>query len=160
MAWTNADGLRVLKFGEQGQVQDKGVTTVDVVRTIVVDVDLTKVKSTFGAADIDPMDPVIPAGAYIVNADLIITTGATSGGGATLTIGTYNAAGTAIDADGIDNAIAITAIDVANDIVQNDGAQVNGIVTVGNADAYIGMTFGTAAFTAGRGKLVIQYIKV
>jgi hypothetical protein len=147
-------------FGEQGQVKGNGVTTADVVRTIVYDVDLTKVGTTFGAANIDPMAPVIPARSLIINADLIMTTGATSGGAATLTIGTYNAAGTAIDADGIDAAIAITAIDVAGDVVQNDGAQVNGLLTVGAADAYVGMTYGTAAYTAGRAKLVIQYIKV
>jgi hypothetical protein len=103
---------------------------------------------------------MIPAGAIIVNADLVITDAATSGGSATLTIGTYNAAGTVVDADGIDAAIALTAIDADGDVVQCDGAQVSGVVTVGSAPVYIGALYGTAAFTAGSAVLIVEYIKV
>lgn len=161
MSYTNADGLRVLTNAAQGEVQDKGSTVTGVRQALVIDIpDFTAIGSTFGASNIDPLDAVIPAGAIITNADLKITTAATSGGAATLTIGTYTAAGAAIDADGIDAAIALTAIDAAQDVVQCDGAQVNGVVTVGTADAHVGLIYGTAAFTAGAGKLVIEYIVV
>lgn len=161
MSYTNADGLRVLTFRDKGADQDKGTAANGGKRYLIVDIpDFTAIGSSFGASDIDVMDPVIPAGAVITDAWLKITTAATSGGSATLTIGTYNAAGTAIDADGIDAAIALTAIDAAQDVVRCDGAQVDGVVTVGTADAYVGLIYGTAAFTAGAGKLVIEYMVV
>ena len=161
MSYTNSDGLYILTETAQGDVQDKGRTITGVRQSLVIDIpDFTAIGSTFGSSNIDPLDATIPAGAIITNADLKITTAATSGGSATLTIGTYNSAGTAIDADGIDAAIALTAIDAAQDVVQCDGAQVAGVTTVGSADAYVGLIYGTAAFTAGAGKLVIEYIVV
>lgn len=160
MSYTNADGLYVLTHGGQGVVQDKGTALNSTKRMLVVDIpDFTAIGSTFGASDIDPNDPVIPAGAVITNADLIVTTAATSGGSATLTIGTYNAAGSAIVAAGIDSAIALTAIDADNDVVQCDGTQVAGVIRI-NSNAYVGLIYGTAAFTAGAGKLVIEYYLV
>ena len=108
---------------------------------------------------VDLNNPYIPAGSLIKRADLVMTTAATSGGSATLTIGTYNAAGTAIDADGIDATVALTAIDAIGETVRCDGAH----LTVGGyiADnAYIGAIYGTAAYTAGVGKLYIEYRKL
>lgn len=160
MSYTNADGLRILTDADQGRVGGEGVTARSARQVLVIDIAGTSVGSSFGASNIDPLAPAIPANAIIVNADLVITTPFTSGGAATLTIGTYNAAGTAIDADGIDATIAITAIDADGDVVQCDGAQVSGLVTVGGAAAYVGAIYGTAAFTAGAAKLIIEYIKV
>ena len=160
MSYTNADGLFILTDGAQGAVNGEGVTARASRQTIVVDITAANTGSSFGASNIDPLAPQLPAGSIIVNADLVVTTPFTSGGSATLTIGTYNAAGSAIDADGIDNAIALTAIDADGDVVQCDGAQVSGLVTVGGAAAYVGWNYGTAAFTAGAAKLIIEYIKV
>lgn len=160
MSYTNADGLRVLTNNDQGALGGEGVTARGSRQTLVVDITGTALGTTFGASNIDLLAPTIPANAIIVNADLVITTPFTSAGAATLTIGTYNAAGTAIDADGIDATIAITAIDADGDVVQCDGAQVSGLVTVGGAAAYVGAVYGTAAFTAGAAKLIIEYIKV
>ena len=160
MAWTNADGLKVLMHGEQGEVQDKGTALNNVRQTLVVNIpDFTAIGSSFGAGDIDVYDAVIPAGSVILNATLVMTTAATSGGSATLTIGTYTAAGAAIDADGIDAAVALTAIDAVGETVRCDGAH---LTTAGYvaSDAHIGMIYGTAAFTAGAGKLLIEYVKV
>ena len=160
MSYTNADGLRILTNGDQGSVGGEGVTTRGVRQAIVVDITAANIGASFGASNIDPMAPTIPAGAIIVNADLVVTTPFASSGGGTLTIGTYTAAGAAIDADGIDNAIAVTAIDADGDVVQCDGAQVSGILTVGNAPAYIGWLYGTAVFQSGAAKLIVEYIKV
>jgi len=158
MSYTNADGLYVLTNGGQGDVQDRGVTTDG---CLVLDIpDFTAIGSTFGASDIDVMDAVIPAGSVITNAYLVMTTAAPSGDAATLTIGTYNAAGTAIDADGIDAAVALTAIDADGDVVRCDGAQASGVLGYLTADAHIGMIYGTAVFTAGAGKLVVEYKKL
>ena len=160
MSYTNADGLFVLTNGAQGSANDEGVTARGARQVITKKLSLAALGSSFGSSNIDPLEAMIPAGAIIVNADLVITTAATSGGSATLTIGTYNAAGTAVDADGIDAAIALTAIDADGDVVQCDGAQVSGLVTVGGAAAYVGWNYGTAAYTAGAAKLIIEYIKV
>lgn len=160
MAYTNADGLYVLMHGDQGEVQDKGTAVNNIKKTLVYTIaDATQIGSTFGAANIDPNDPVIPAGAYITNAYIISETTFTSGGAATLTVGLYNAAGTAIDADGIDAAVALAAL-TADDVVVCDGALAGGVLTVGGADAYVGAIYGTAAYTAGAAKVVIEYIEV
>lgn len=157
MSYTNADGLRVLTFGGQGEVIDRGVTESG---TLVIDIaDFTAIGSTFGAADIDVNKAVIPAGSVITSATLVMTTAATSGGAATLQIGTYNAAGTAIDADGIDAAIALTVIDADGDVVRCDGAQ-TGVTGYLSADAHVGMLYGTAAYTAGAGKLIVEFKKL
>lgn len=160
MSYTNADGLYVLTHAGQGETQDKGTAVECTRQTLVVDVpDLTALGSTFGASDIDPMDPVIPAGSVILSATWVTTTEATSGGSATLTIGTYNAAGSAIDADGIDATVALSAMNSVGETVRCDGAH---LTTGGylSANAYIGLIYGTAAFTAGAGKLIVEYIKV
>ncbi len=158
MSYTNADGLRVLTFGGQGEVIDRGVTESG---TLVIDIaDFTAIGSTFGAADIDVNKAVIPAGSVITSATLVMTTAATSGGAATLQIGTYNAAGTAIDADGIDVAVALTVIDADGDVVRCDGAQAAGVLGYLTADAHVGMLYGTAAYTAGAGKLIVEFKKL
>jgi hypothetical protein len=160
MSYTNADGLYVLTHADQGAVQDKGTALGSARQTLVVSVpDFTAIGSTFGAANIDPNDAVIPAGSVILSATLVMTTAATSGGAATLTIGTYNAAGTAIDADGIDATVALTVIDADGDVVRCDGAQL-GVAGYLSADAYVGMIYGTAAYTAGAAELLIEYVKV
>lgn len=160
MSYTNSDGLFILTDGAQGSIGGEGVSARSTRQTLVVDITSANTASTFGASNIDQLAPTLPANCIIVNADLVITSPFTSGGSATLTIGTYNAAGTAIDADGIDAAIALTAIDADGDVVQCDGAQVSGLLTVGGAAAYVGWNWGTAAFTAGAAKLIIEYIKV
>jgi hypothetical protein len=104
-------------------------------------------------------DAFIPAGSYITGASLVVTTAFTSGGSATLNIGLYNAAGTAIDADGIDATVAVADL-AANKAVACNGALVGGTATVGAADAYVSWDYDTAAFTAGAAKLVIEYIEV
>ena len=144
MSWTNADGLTVLMHGEQGEVKDNGSTTESMTQTLIVDIDdATAVPAS--AATPAANDAFIPAGSYVKNAYLVIETAFTS-------------AGAAIDADGIDAAIALTAIDAAGDVVVCDGAQVGGVVTVGSANAYVKVNYGTAAFTAGKAKLYVEYI--
>jgi hypothetical protein len=158
MSYTNADGVYVMTGVDQGAVLPQGSSSLPARRSLIIDIpDFTALGTTFGAANINPNAPTLPAGALIVDANLIMTAAATSGGSATLTIGTYNAAGTAIDADGIDATIALTAMDAIGEVVQCDGAQVNGTVTIGSAPAYVGLIYATAAFTAGAAKLIIDY---
>lgn len=159
MSYTNADGLRVLTGLGQADEKAQGVSASGMSQVLVMDITLTALGTSFGSSNIDLNNPYIPAGSLIKRADLVMTTAGTSGGSATLTIGTYNSAGTAIDADGIDATVALTAIDAIGETVRCDGAH----LTTGGyvaENAYIGAIYATAAFTAGVGKLYIEYIKV
>ena len=159
MSWTNADGLTVLMHEEQGEVETTG-RALGVRQTLVVELaDATTLATSYSAAA-GPTEAFIPANALIVEAHFITETGFTSGGSAVLDIGLYNSAGTAIDADGVDNDIGLTAIDAVGEVVKCDGALVDGTATVGTSDAYVGFRYTTAAYTAGSGKLVIEYILV
>ena len=158
MSYTNTDGLRVLTNDDQGAVKTQGTTATAATQVLVVDLTFTSIGSSFGAGNIDLNNPYIPAGSVILRADLVMTAAAT-GASSTLTIGTYNAAGTAIVAAGIDSAIALTAIDGIGETVRCDGTH---LTTAGYiaTDAYIGAIYGTAVFTGGVGKLYVEYRKL
>lgn len=162
MSYTNADGLRVLTNADQGAELLQGGSANSTRRTLVVDIPaFTAIGASFGASDINVNHPVIPAGSVILGATLVMSVAADSAAdNATLTIGTYNAAGTAIDADGIDATVAQAVIDAPGDVVRCDGAQASGVLGYCSVDAYIGMIYGTAAYTAGAGKLIVEYTKI
>lgn len=159
MSYTNADGLRVLTNADQGAVKTQGTAVTGMTQVLVVDLTLTSLGTTFTSTNIDLNNPFIPAGSLIKRADLVMTTAATSGGSATLTIGTYNAAGSAIVAAGIDSAVALTAIDAIGETVRCDGTHTTTAGYIAE-NAYIGAIYATAAFTAGVGKLYIEYVKL
>jgi len=159
MSYTNNDGLRVLTNADQGAVKTQGTTGQDLKQVLVVDITFTSIGATFGAPNIDLNNPYIPAGSIITRAGLVMTTAATSGGAPTLDIGTYNSAGTAIVATGIDAAIALTAIDAVGETVRCDGSHTTTAGYVAS-DAYIGLKYNTAAYTAGVGKLYVEYVKL
>ena len=154
MSYYNADGLRILTDNDQGAVNNKGISSDVDIKTLVVDVDLT--------ADISPVanDPFIPAGSYIKSATAVVTQAAA--GGTSVNIGlsslASNGTATAIDADGIDAGV-LTAALAANLAVVCNGALVGGTAGVGAANAYV-TTAATGTFTAGKFKLVIEYIEV
>lgn len=155
--WTNSDGLEVRFNGPEAGQTGAGLEACGPIKSIAVDFDF----ATAITAAADAHEAFIPAGSYIVNAYLIVTTAATSAGTATLTIGLAQKDGTVIDADGIDATIALAALG-ADKVVRCDGALAGGTASVGAANAYVYTTPTTSgdAFTAGRGKLVIQYIEV
>ena len=159
MSYTNSDGLYTITGIDQAAVQDKGTALRYPVQTMVVNIPaFTAIGTTFSAANIDPIDPVIPANAVILRATLVMSVAATSGGAATLDIGTYTAAGAAVAATGIDAAVALTAIDAIGEVVRCDGTLVAGTATVGTAPVHVGLKWNTAAYTAGAGKLIIEYV--
>ena len=158
MSYTNADGLFIVTDEAQGAVRDNGVTSSNGIKTLVFEI---KDSTLLGTADVDPQpnDAFIPAGSYITKASLVVTTAFTSGGSATLGVGLQQADGTIIDADGIDATVAVADLAVNKAVVCN-GALVGGTATVGAANSYLSLVYGTAAFTAGATKLVIEYIEV
>lgn len=110
-------------------------------------------------------DVAVPAGAIIQSCTLRVTE-AFVGATATLDIGWYyiNSSGalTALDADGIDAAIAVTAIDAIGDTIVCDGA-LAGASALGDQLAetassyFVGASYNTAAFTAGEAELSIEW---
>lgn len=158
MSYTNTDGLRVLTNDDQGAVKTQGMAGTSATQVLVVDLTFTSIGSSFGAGNIDLNNPYIPAGSVILRADLVMTAAAT-GASSTLTIGTYNAAGTAIVAAGIDSAIALTAIDGIGETVRCDGTHMTTAGYIAE-NAYIGAIYGTAVFTGGVGKLYVEYRKL
>lgn len=158
MSYTNTDGLRVLTNDDQGAVKTQGMTGTSATQVLVVDLNFTSIGSSFGAANIDLNNPFIPAGSVILRADLVMTAAAT-GASSTLTIGTYNAAGTAIVAAGIGSAIALTAIDAIGETVRCGGTHTTTAGYIAE-NAYIGAIYGTAVFTGGVGKLYVEYRKL
>jgi hypothetical protein len=159
MSWTNADGLTVLMHEEQGAVQTTGLHAGTTRKTLVVDLeDATTLGSSVGSIGAaGPNDAFIPSGAIIIKAWFVVDTAFTSGGSATLNIGLFQQDGTEIDADGLDATVAVATL-VADAVVEGDGADVG--TRVGANDAYIGFIYSTAAFTAGAGKLIVEYIEV
>jgi hypothetical protein len=163
--WTNDDGLQV-PFGqdqarETASIPGKAVGGVK--QYMVVDInfddlptftaDLNNDGTRNGFSD---SDDYIPAGSYITKASLIVET--LFAGGTSYNIGTYEQDGTLIDVDSIDAAVALTVIDGANDVVACDGALVGGILST-TLDSYL-VVAATGTFTAGKMKLVIEYLQV
>lgn len=101
------------------------------------------------------MEAMIPAKAYIRNAYLEVLT-AMAGSVGTLTLGLEEQDGTtAIDADGIDVAVA-QAVLIANAVIACDGALVGGATNIGNSNGYLVATTG-GTVTAGKFRLVVEY---
>lgn len=152
--WTNADGL-VVGFGAR-DVESTGsskVSTAGVEQEIVMKIVGTDVADTDVAAQLVNA-PTIPAGSHIISATLYVLT-AFAGATATVDIGLYKQSdGTAINAAGIDSAIAITAIDADDDEIACDGALIGTVIDLA---AKVGVTYNTAALTAGVGTLVVKY---
>ena len=156
MSYVNADGLEVLVAGDAGTAAKRGTSISSPKKALVMTITGTEVPSSVDTPQ--DHDAFIPAGSYITGAHLIVTTAFTSGGSATLTIGTYTQAGAAVDANGIDDQIALAAL-AADKAVACNGDAVGGTATVGGADVYVEAIYGAAAFTAGEAKLVIEYIE-
>lgn len=158
---TNADGL-IQHYGTRD--------TENLPRAIPNSGQLKEIKYVINYADANANGTAItsnelggaglPDGAYLVSAKLYIDTAFTSGGAATLSIGTYDSkASTAVDADGIDATIAVAAM-TDDTVITCDGAQVDTVlsnsVTTG-ADMMIAAIYGTAVFTAGNATLICEY---
>lgn len=153
--WTNSDGLMVrLGLSEVDLARAGSPAQSGIYKTIVADIVGTKMTSASALIEGVP-GVILPAGAIVQSAKFItevIFTGSSS----TLNIGLAKAVdNSTYDADGIDATIALTAIDAVGETVTCDGA------LVGVALAYNSVLvadYDTAAFTAGRGKLVIELL--
>jgi hypothetical protein len=176
-AWQNADGLQVpfgnywsdpTNFVNKAKKVSEGAA---VVKQLIVDVDFTRIPTgtvsysadlnNDGTADgFHDGDTRLPANASVLRAVFVASEAAV--GGTSFTIGTYNKAGTAIAATGLFTATegVIANINAIGKRTYGAGALVStavGTAGVGTANAYVGVST-TGTFTAGKGRLVIDYI--
>jgi len=151
--WTNADGLLVRFGADRAQTEFNDGGTSEDIRGLSIVIDSTNLPAL---ADINGDRPSLPANAVIVDSFLVCNT-AWTGTTPTLTIGLGNAAGSAIDADGIDAAVAVDSVQAAaGDVVANDGALVDKTASIGSAAAWVyAATGGTV--TAGKSTLYLRY---
>lgn len=161
MGWYNSDGLYV-KFGtEEGQVATVGeVRTAGVNRETVITLDLTTLTSSDAILD---YATYIPKDAFIESVTIETLVSATSGGSATLSVGLYKSDTT--------TAISATALVAAATVASLGNAGTRTILTLGStyAGAKIGSTpdfpalisakYATAAFTAGKVSIRVQWSK-
>lgn len=166
MAYTNTDGLK-LRFGKRSVVGDTNIashSTDSIVRELVVNWEYNNLpavdQDAGGGTTNDSFSSAvafIPAGSHIVRSNTYVKTA--FAGGTSYLLGLYTRAGAAIDADGIDGAIALTDMDADGDMVVNDGAMV--APTAGanttTSDAYF-VVAATGTYTAGKARTVICYI--
>ncbi len=151
--WDNEDGLRQ-RFGlSRGAVRDDGWQTADKQTLVIELADATTVGATDTAAA-EPDGAFVPAGAIIRNAQFIVDTAFTSGGAATLDIGMKKQDGTNIDDNGLNNAITLANLTARNGI-ESSSTLVNQKMEF---DSYVMFTYNTAAFTAGAGRLILEYV--
>lgn len=163
--YENADGLQVrygLEASGIGRTKAGNIMTDGAVKEVIVDLTYDNLP-TFDA-DLNNDGTLngfsggavkLPSGSYVKSATLIV--GTAFAGGTSYVLGTYNAAGTVIDADGLGTAaeLPLANIDAAGDSIECSGAHVAGVTL--SADAYLVMA-ATGTFTAGTAKLVIEYI--
>ena len=150
--WTNSDGLEIRFTGPEAN-QSGAEVVGGATKELVVDFDFATAITAAAWAH----ESYIPAGSYIKSAVLIVTSAMTGTSG-TLTIGLAQKDGTAIDADGIDVAIAQADLE-ASEVVICNGALAGGTLSIGANNGYVYTTLG-GTVTGGRGRLVIEYIEV
>ena len=152
--WTNQDGLDVYfgkRYTENQVPASLGNPALGqkVVEMIFRGEDLLS-----DGASPDQRGVIIPAGARIISSTLVVAEAFASSGAGTLDLGTFKVSdGTAKDEDGLDVAIASTAL-TANAVVVGDGAQVGTVMTEA---VRINPSYNTLAFTAGAAKLMVIY---
>lgn len=158
--WVNNDGLEVRFGNSQAALEENGKYSVHGEEDELVFV--------INGTDVPSADaPItkrvtIPSGSYITSATLVVGTAFTSGGAATLDIGTFvddnDGTYSVLDADGIDAAIAVASLTADASIACN-GAQINTTVTDATNGLPIVVSYGynTAAFTAGKAELIVKY---
>lgn len=165
MTWTNEDGL-VVRFGTERSDSATSGQVAAIKEYIVLDLPDATALPLVGAIAAPAEDaPRIPASSIITNAWMVATTDFTSGGAATMDIGLMDAAGSVIDIDGIAVDIALaTLVDGAGvGVTGCAGAYVanaGGAGQLVDADAWPVITYVANAYTAGAGKLIVEYVKV
>lgn len=135
---------------------DNVVSTMGIVRQAELYFDFAQANAGLPVTNADTDSGVLafPANTFFKAAYLEVGTAFTSGGSATLELGIEDIDGTVADADGLDT-IAVAALTAGSWHVL-DGAIVGD--TVGNEAVQLSIDDAIAVFTAGAGRLIVEYI--
>lgn len=160
--WTNSDGL-VVGFGTHSEDNNVPAVRGGTRKTLEVEYDLADLSDTFSATDRSPQEVIIPRGSVIVRATLQTLVAATSGGAGTLDIGTWGTGDVVDDADGLVADVTIAEMTSIGEVHILDGALIgaSGQTAVGatsTSDVVLAPSYETAAFTAGRVRVSVEYI--
>ena len=158
--WTNDDGLyvrygtRVSENSKSGKLADTGS-----VNTAVLQFDYEAAAAGIGATSGDDTQRVpIPAGSVIRDVQLVVTEAFAGGGFTGLDIGTEEADGDDIDADGFfasgSQGAAANLTSVGT--VVGETTEINTVLS-NTEDAYILVAVAGSDPTAGKAKLVVRY---
>lgn len=159
--WSNKDGLTV-GFGTHTEDNDVPAVCGGTKKVLTMEITLADLADTFAAANRKPQEVVIPRGSYITRAVVQTKVAATSGGAATLDIGTWGTGDSVDDADGIVADITIAEMTSVGETHVCDGALILasngvGVGATSNSDVVIAPSYETAAFTAGVVLLTVEY---
>jgi hypothetical protein len=102
---------------------------------------------------------VIPAGATIISTRLLVDVAfASTSGTTTLTVGLQQANGTEIDNDGLIQAAQATdtAIETVGNVITGAGALIGKTIGANNGELVV--TPSVADLTAGKGRIVVEYV--
>ncbi len=160
--WVSPDGIDVY-FGKRYTENHIAGTVhpANGLKALIIEVrgeDIPASVADAGSLAADQRAAHIPAGAVIKSATLTVRETFT-GSSSTLDIGLSSLAGVVSDMNGIDAAVALSALD-ANDVVKCDGALVFPTTSAPLAAAErVVFGYGTAAFTAGSATLVVEFFE-
>lgn len=159
------DGL-VVGYGTHTVDNNVAAVTGDgAVKTMVVELpDATTLEAVASVttASIPPQAAIIPRGSRILEASFQVTADFTTSASGALEIGTHSIAAVDDDIDGIDEDIAVTALDEIGAVVTCDGALVAGVTSCGavsTSDVVLTFAYATGVFTAGAGVLTVRYLE-
>ena len=164
--WTNADGLQV-PFGQNqaretaslmGKTANNGPMGYMVLDMNWDDLpDFTADSNNDGTNNaFSDSDAYIPAKSYITRAYLIVEDKFLVG--TDYDLGLYKQDGTTIDVDGLDAGVALADLELG-EVVEMNGVLVGTLDTVGADDAYLVVLDNSSDFTAGKARIVIEYIQ-
>lgn len=157
--WVNNDGLRV-RFGTDLAKTGGGgeFTWTGPFAQHEFDIDFSKLNAFSNITVLD-YTVRIPNGVLLTSAEIEVTTAFTSAGAPTLDIGLIDDDGTTDwDIDGIDAAVALTALDTIGETTVCDGALINTILAnTGGQKSLVAVRVNVANYTAGRAKLRFNY---
>lgn len=163
--WTNSDGL-VVGFGTHSVDNNVAAVRGGTEKTVEMEITLADLPDTFAATNVDPQAIIIPRGSVFMEGYITTLVAATSGGAATLDIGTWGVdAGTPVvdDADGLVADVTIAEMTSIGEVHVLDGALIATAGTtaagaISDSNVVIAPSYETAVFTAGVVRLTVKYI--
>jgi hypothetical protein len=165
--WTNDDGLTI-GFGTNksatGVASKIGVSGFE--GELAIEIIGTEVPAAGAiSGGLASFGATLPVGSVITGTSMIISEAFTSGGSATLNVGAYglkSSDNTLVngDIDGIVDGFAKGSLTVG-EVAPTAGAQVNTAVASADGNSLVLVaSYETAAFTAGKGTLIVKYAQL